>query len=99
MVDGINKSSGINNDLQIGKLNHLSNKETKVNSSFGNGFAAESSTSINRNIAGFDFISTKFENVGFAKYERHVGQLEIDDKFFIPDNIPDNEPELAYSEC
>jgi hypothetical protein len=94
MVDGINKSSGINNNLQI-KLNPLSKAKVDSNSSFGYGFTAESSTSFKRDIAGFDFVSKKFANVEFAQYTRHVGQLEINDKFFIPDK---NEPELAYSE-
>jgi hypothetical protein len=89
-------TSNVNSNFIISKLNKCPNNETKVSSSFGNGFAAESSTSIKRDIAGFDFISTKFENVGFTKYERNVGQLEIDEKFFIPDK---NKPELAYSEC
>jgi hypothetical protein len=97
MVEGINSNSGINRNLPIDQLNHLSDTENKVvNSSFGYGFATGSSTGINRDIAGFDFVSTKFANVEFAQYTRHAGQLEINDKFFIPDR---NEPELAYSEC
>lgn len=85
MVHGINGPGGISNDVKI-KLSNTGPPQTTIqtSSTWGSGFASSSGISVERNIPGLDDLVEKF-NFETPAYQKNIGQLIIDDKYYIPD--------------